>query len=159
MRIGIGYDSHRFEAGKKLVIGGTEIPFAYGLKAHSDGDVLCHAIIDAILGALGEGDIGQHFPDTDARWKHAVSTDLLEKVIELSTQKGFQVVWIDSVLITEQPKIAPHIDSMKEALSKTGIPKAFISIKAKTNENMGFIGRGEGIVAQAVCLMSEKRPS
>lgn len=157
MRIGIGYDSHRFQEGKKLVLGGITIPHDQGLLAHSDGDVLCHAIIDAILGALGEGDIGKHFPDTDAQWKNAVSTDLLRAVVQLAGQKGFSVSWIDSNIITEQPKLAPHIDAMKEALSLTGISKECISIKAKTNEKMGFVGRGEGMVAQAICLLTLRR--
>lgn len=156
MRIGIGYDSHRFQEGKKLVLGGIAVPHDRGLLAHSDGDVLCHAIIDAILGALGEGDIGKHFPDTDSQWENAVSTDLLRTVVQLAGQKGFSVSWLDSIIITEQPKLAPHIDAMKEALSKTGVLKECISIKAKTNEQMGFVGRGEGIIAQAICLLTHR---
>lgn len=155
MRIGIGYDSHRFSAGGQLVLGGVAIPHACGLKAHSDGDVLCHAIIDAILGALGAGDIGRHFPDTDPRWRDAVSTELLRHVISLAQTAGYVISWIDSIVITEQPKLAPHIEAMKSSLTAAGIPPGCINIKAKTNEKMGFIGRGEGIAAQAVCLLTQ----
>lgn len=153
MRIGIGYDSHRLVEGRKLIIGGVEIPFDKGLYGHSDGDVLCHAIIDAIIGAIGLGDIGRHFPDSDERYKDASSIMLLKNIIELADSKGFEIVWIDSVVITESPKLSPYIDSMKHAISKAGIPLSKISIKAKTNEGMGFIGKGEGIAAQAVCLL------
>lgn len=154
MRIGIGYDSHRFENHKKLILGGIEIPYECGLLAHSDGDVLCHAIIDALLGALGEGDIGKHFPDTDSQWKNAVSTDMLHSIIMLAEKKGFAVSWIDSIVITEQPKLAPYLEQMKESLAKTGIKKECINIKAKTNEKMGFVGRQEGMVAQVVCILT-----
>ncbi len=153
MRIGIGYDSHRLVEGRRLILGGIDIPFEKGLLGHSDGDVLCHAIIDALIGAMGEGDIGKHFPDTDNRWKDASSIMLLKHVIELAKSKGFEIVWIDSVVITERPKIAPHIKSMKDAISMAGISPEILNIKAKTNEGMGFIGKGEGIAAQAVCLL------
>jgi 2-C-methyl-D-erythritol 2,4-cyclodiphosphate synthase len=153
MRIGIGYDSHRFLKGRRLIIGGVDIPYEFGLQAHSDGDVLCHAIIDAMLGGLGEGDIGKFFPDSDAKWKDAISTELLKITVDLAYKKGFFVSWIDSIIIAEQPKLSPYIDQMRYALSKTGIQKEFISIKAKTNEKMGFIGRGEGIVCQAICIL------
>lgn len=155
MRIGLGYDSHRLVDNGKLILGGVEIPFNKGLLGHSDADVLCHAIMDAILGALGEGDIGHHFPDTDETWKNASSIDLLSQIVKLMNQKGFSVTWIDSTIITENPKIAPYIDAMKESISKSGIPADIINIKAKTNEKMGFIGRGEGIAAQAVCLLDK----
>lgn len=153
MRIGIGYDSHRLVEGRRLILGGIDIPFEKGLLGHSDGDVLCHAIIDALIGAMGEGDIGKHFPDTDNRWKDASSIMLLKHVIELAKSKDFEIVWIDSVVITERPKIAPHIKSMKDAISMAGISPEILNIKAKTNEGMGFIGRAEGIAAQAVCLL------
>lgn len=156
MRIGIGYDSHRFQEGKKLVLGGVLIPHERGLLAHSDGDVLCHSIIDAILGALGEGDIGKFFPDTDPQWKNAVSTDLLRTIVTLAGNRGFTIAWIDSIIITEQPKLAPYIEQMKDSLSNTGLNRGIVSIKAKTNEKMGFIGRGEGIASQAVCLLIAK---
>jgi len=153
MRIGLGYDSHRLTEGRKLVIGGVEIPFEKGLTGHSDADVLCHAIIDAIIGALGLGDIGKHFPDTDAKWKDASSIELLSKTVELIRKNNFEILWIDSTVIAEKPKLEPFINKMKENLSKTGIPLNLINIKAKTNEKMGFIGNGEGMAAQAVCLL------
>lgn len=153
MRIGIGYDSHRLVEGRRLIIGGVHIPFEKGLLGHSDGDVLCHAIIDAIVGAMGLGDIGKHFPDTDEKYKDASSILLLKHIVDLANSKGFEILWIDSLLIAERPKFSPYIDSMKECISKTGIPVTAINIKAKTNEGMGFVGRGEGIVAQAICLL------
>lgn len=153
MRIGIGYDSHRLSEGRKLIIGGVRIPFQKGLLGHSDGDVLCHAIIDSIIGALGLGDIGKHFPDTDQRWKDASSIELLKYIVELTRVNGYEVSWIDSVIIIEKPKLSKYIEHMKEAISKSGIPHASINIKAKTNEGMGFTGRGEGIAAYAVCLL------
>ncbi len=153
MRIGIGYDSHRLVEGRKLIIGGVTIPFGKGLKGHSDADVLCHAIIDSIIGALGLGDIGQHFPDTDPRWKDASSIDLLRHIIELVRVNGYEVAWIDSSIIAEKPKLSPYIEAMQNRISESGIQSGLINIKAKTNEGMGFIGRGEGIAAQAVCLL------
>lgn len=153
MRIGTGYDSHRLVEGRKLIIGGVDIPFEKGLIGHSDADVLCHAIIDAILGALGTGDIGTHFPDTDSKWKDASSIALLSRTVELVKQQGFEISWIDSTIIAERPKLQPHIEIMKKNISAAGIPSGAVNIKAKTNEGMGFIGRGEGIAAQAVCLM------
>lgn len=153
MRIGIGYDSHRLSEGRKLVIGGVDIPFEKGLQGHSDADVLCHAIIDAILGALGEGDIGRHFPDTDKKWKDASSIDLLSDITAFMKQKGFEILWIDSTVITERPKLSPYLEKMKENISKAGVPPDAVNIKAKTNEGMGFIGKGEGIAAQAACLL------
>jgi 2-C-methyl-D-erythritol 2,4-cyclodiphosphate synthase len=155
MRIGCGYDSHRLVAGRKLIIGGVEIPFEKGLAGHSDADVLCHAIIDAIIGALGLGDIGKYFPDRDPRWKDSVSTELLKYILGLVTMNGFSVAWVDTTIIAEQPRIAPFIDDMKDTLAKTGVPPGNINIKAKTNEGMGFIGRGEGIAAYAVCLLEK----
>lgn len=153
MRIGIGYDSHRLTEDRKLILGGVEIPFKKGLIGHSDADVLCHAIIDSIIGALGLGDIGKHFPDTDNRWKDASSIELLSKTVELTKKNGFEISWIDTIVIIEKPKLALFIDRMKNSISKTGIPLNSINIKAKTNEGMGFIGKGEGIAAQAVCLL------
>ena len=153
MRIGIGYDSHRLVEGRKLILGGVDIPFDRGLIGHSDADVLCHAIIDALLGAQGLGDIGNHFPDSDPRWKDASSIDLLSKIVAGIQQNGFAISWVDSVLILEKPKIAPYVRSMKENISNAGIPVEIINIKAKTNEGMGCIGRGEGIAAYAVCTL------
>jgi len=153
MRIGIGYDSHKLVQGRKLILGGVNVPFEKGLLGHSDADVLSHAIIDAILGALGAGDIGSHFPDSDDTWKDASSLDMLSQTTQLMQQHGFEAAWIDSVIIAERPKLFPFIDEIKEALSTTGIPLAIINIKAKTNEGMGPVGREEGIIAQAVCLL------
>lgn len=153
MRIGIGYDSHRLVVGRRLVLGGVEMPFEKGLLGHSDGDALCHAVIDSILGALGLGDIGRHFPDSDPQWKDANSITLLKYVVELVYSKGYVFEWIDSTILTEKPRLADYIEPIKKALSASGIPDGIINIKAKTNEGMGFIGRGEGIAAQAVCLL------
>jgi 2-C-methyl-D-erythritol 2,4-cyclodiphosphate synthase len=155
MRIGFGYDSHRLVEGRKLIIGGVEVPFEKGLIGYSDADVLCHAITDAIIGALGLGDIGKHFPDSDPKWKNAVSIELLKYIVELAVMNGYALSWVDTTIIIEQPKISPFIDAMKDSLSKTGIPPGKINIKAKTNEGMGFIGRGEGIAAYAVCLLEK----
>jgi 2-C-methyl-D-erythritol 2,4-cyclodiphosphate synthase len=155
MRTGFGYDSHRLIEGRKLVLGGVEIPFGKGLAGHSDADVLCHAIIDAIIGGLGLGDIGRHFPDTDPKWKDAVSTDLLKHILGLAAEKGYSVSWVDTTIITEQPKIAPHVDAIKDSLAKAGIPREILNIKAKTNEGMGFTGRGEGIAVFAVCTIEK----
>jgi 2-C-methyl-D-erythritol 2,4-cyclodiphosphate synthase len=155
MRIGFGYDSHRLVEGRRLVIGGVEIPFEKGLIGHSDADVLCHAVTDAIIGALGLGDIGRHFPDSDPKWKDAVSIELLKCMVELAAMNGYAVRWVDTTIITEHPRISPFIDAMKESLSMTGIPPGKMNIKAKTNEGMGFIGRGEGIAAYAVCLLEK----
>ena len=156
MRIGLGYDSHRFADGRKLIIGGVEIPYKEGLLGHSDADVLCHAIADAIIGALGKGDIGTYFPDTDPKWEDAVSIELLKSIVELAKMNGYAVSWIDSTIIAERPKLFPYIEKMKAALSRTGISSGHINIKAKTNEGMGFVGRGEGIAAQAVCLLEKE---
>lgn len=155
MRIGIGYDSHRLVKNRKLILGGVEIPFEKGLAGHSDADVLCHAVIDSIIGALGLGDIGKHFPDTEPEFKNASSIKLLRYIIELSRANGFKVLWIDSTVIAESPRLSPYIELMKEAISQSGIPSGLINIKAKTNEGMGFIGNGEGIAAYAVCLLDK----
>jgi 2-C-methyl-D-erythritol 2,4-cyclodiphosphate synthase len=156
MRIGAGYDSHRLVDGRRLIIGGVDVPFEKGLLGHSDGDVLCHAVIDALIGALGAGDIGKHFPDTDEQWKDASSIGLLRHILELVHSHGYEVAWIDAIVLAEKPKLAPFIDSMKAVFDGIGIHSPTINIKAKTNEGMGFIGRGEGIAAQAVCLLKEK---
>ena len=153
MRIGIGYDSHKLVEGRKLVLGGVDIPFEKGLLGHSDADVLCHAIIDAILGALGAGDIGKHFPDTDSTWKDVSSLNLLSHTTGLMKQEGFEIAWIDSVVIAERPKLLPFIEKMKENIAASDIPLPLVNIKAKTNEGMGPVGREEGIMAQAVCLL------
>ena len=153
MRIGSGYDSHKLVEGRKLIIGGVDIPFEKGLHGHSDADVLCHAIIDSIIGALGLGDLGRHFPNSANKWKDASSIDLLSIILKMIKEKGFEVSWIDSTVIAERPKLLPFIEEMKGNISKAGIPADIINIKATTNEGMGFTGRGEGIAAQAICLL------
>jgi 2-C-methyl-D-erythritol 2,4-cyclodiphosphate synthase len=156
MRIGVGYDSHRLVTGRRLILGGVDIPFSRGLLGHSDGDVLCHAIMDAIIGALGTGDIGRHFPDSDPVWKDASSVEMLKYIVELARAEGYEVAWIDSIVIAEKPKLAPYIEPMKEAMSGACIPTGIISIKAKTDEGMGFVGREEGMAAHAVCLLRKR---
>lgn len=156
MRIGIGYDVHRLVEGRKLIIGGVEIPHEKGLLGHSDADVLVHAIMDSILGALALGDIGKHFPDTDDSYKDINSMDLLTKTYELMTKSGYEIGNIDCVVAAQRPKLASYIDTMRERIAgvlNTSI--ANISIKATTTEKLGFEGREEGISAQVVCLLVE----
>lgn len=148
---GLGYDVHRFAEGRKLVLGGVEIPSRLGLDGHSDADVLCHAIADALLGAVGEKDIGFHFPNTDPSLLGISSLELLRRVIEILKKHQARVVNIDSTLVAEAPKINPHVEAMRSKLSEVlGIPASRIGIKATTNERMGFVGREEGIAALAV---------
>ena len=153
MRTGIGYDSHRFQRGRRLVLGGVEIPHEAGLAGHSDADVLVHAMIDAILGAVGLGDIGTHFPDSDNQYKGASSIDLLKQVLHLVQGDGYEVTWVDATVICEAPRIGPHIEAMKEALASTGLKH--LNIKGKSNEGMGFTGRGEGIASIAVATVAK----
>ncbi|MCG6551945.1 MAG: 2-C-methyl-D-erythritol 2,4-cyclodiphosphate synthase [Candidatus Magnetominusculus sp. LBB02] len=154
MRTGIGYDSHRLADGRRLIIGGVEIPFdGKGLTGHSDADVLVHSIIDAMLGAAGLGDIGMMFPDTEAKWKDADSIVLLRIVVNRIREGGLEVAWLDCVVIAERPRLRPYVESMKEAIARAGIKVDRINIKAKTNELMGFIGRGEGIAALTACTL------
>ena len=154
IKIGYGFDAHRFSEDSKLVLGGVEIDFEHGLKGHSDADVLSHAICDALLGALGEGDIGTYFPDSDASYKGMSSLVFLEETVKLLTQKGFVIENVDSVIVCEKPKISPHIIQIKEKLSSSlGILPEAIGVKATTTDQMGFTGRGEGIAAHAVALI------
>jgi 2-C-methyl-D-erythritol 2,4-cyclodiphosphate synthase len=156
-KIGFGFDAHRFSKDTKLIIGGVEIPFEYGLKGHSDADVLSHAICDALLGALGEGDIGSHFPDSDPKYKSISSLVFLEETMTLLSERGFEIENLDSVIVCEKPKIAPHIKQIKETLSQVlGISVKSLGIKATTTDQMGFTGRGEGIAAHAVALITSK---
>jgi len=149
-RVGFGYDSHRFAPERPLVIGGIVIPYHLGLAAHSDGDVLIHAVCDAILGAAGLRDIGTWFPDTDATWKNADSTMLLGKVVEVVTSKGWKINNLDCTLILEAPKMKPHIEAIIERLSQIlQCEPDRVAVKAKTNEKMGFTGAGDGIAATA----------
>ena len=153
-RIGIGYDVHPLVAGYPCVLGGVEIPYEKGLKGHSDADVLLHAICDALLGAAGEGDIGFHFPDSDPRWKGVSSLKFLKEVARLLSEQGRSVVNVDAIIIAEEPKIFPYIKEMKANISRCLlIGEDQVNIKATTNERIGFIGRGEGIAAQAVALI------
>jgi 2-C-methyl-D-erythritol 2,4-cyclodiphosphate synthase len=153
-RIGLGYDLHRLAAGRRLVIGGVEIPFAKGLVGHSDADVLVHALIDALLGAAGEGDIGGLFPDDDPRFKDADSTALLKAVMERLRAKRLAVRHADCVVVAEAPKIGPHVAAMKKTLAPLlGIAPDRLGIKAKTNEGLGLIGEGAGVACWAVVLL------
>lgn len=154
IRIGYGYDVHQLTSGRKLILGGVEIPHDTGLLGHSDADVLLHAITDAILGALALGDIGTHFPDTSDEFKNIDSRILLRKSVELITARGFQIRNIDATLLAEKPKIAPHVDRMRQNLAEDiGMSQDRISIKATTNEAMGFVGRKEGMAAMATALL------
>jgi 2-C-methyl-D-erythritol 4-phosphate cytidylyltransferase/2-C-methyl-D-erythritol 2,4-cyclodiphosphate synthase len=154
-RIGTGYDLHRLVEGRRLVLGGIEVPFERGALGHSDADVICHASTDAVLGAACLGDIGRHFPDTDPRWKDASSLDLLRAAMDLVRQRGFRVVNVDVVVILERPKIAPFIERVRASLAGVlGIPVEQVSVKGKTNEGVDAIGRGEAIAAHAVCLLT-----
>lgn len=153
-RVGIGYDSHRFAAGRPLRIAGVTVPHTHGLVGHSDGDVALHALVDALLGATAMGDIGQHFPDDDPQWKGSDSTRFVKKSVEMLQQAGFAVGQVDVTIIAERPKIAPLIAQMRAATAKAlGVDPGAVSIKAKTNEGMGWLGRGEGIAALAVATV------
>ena len=151
-RTGIGFDSHRLEAGRRLVLGGVEIEESEaGLAGHSDADVLTHAIIDALLGAAGLGDIGQHFPDTDERWKDASSLELLGSVCDMLRGEGYEVTNLDATVACESPKLAPFRDTMRARLAEAaGVEAGAVSVKFTTGERMGFVGRGEGMAALAV---------
>ena len=151
---GIGYDLHRLAVGRKLVLGGIEVPFEKGSVGHSDGDALAHAICDALLGAAGLGDIGTHVPDTDPRWKNAHSLRFLEHVRGLLAERHLRIMHLDAIVITERPKLGPHFSAMREALARAlGIEASRINLKAKTNEGVGAVGRGEAIAAQAIATV------
>nr|WP_300833672.1 2-C-methyl-D-erythritol 2,4-cyclodiphosphate synthase [uncultured Acetatifactor sp.] len=155
MRIGTGYDVHRLVPDRDLIIGGVRIPYEKGLLGHSDADVLLHAVMDAMLGAAALGDIGKHFPDSDPAYKGISSLTLLEKVGDFLAEKGFVVENIDSTIIAQAPKMRPYIDAMRENIAGAlGLEIDFVSVKATTEEGMGFTGAGEGISAQAVCLLT-----
>lgn len=157
-KIGFGYDIHRLEAGRRLVLGGVDIPYAAGLLGHSDGDALVHAVIDALLGAIGEGDIGTHFPDTDPRTEGARSTGLLEKVMGLVRSRRAEIVNVDAVIVAEEPKMGPHIPAMKAALAPIlGLPVTSLGLKAKTNEGLGPVGEKRAIACYAIALIKLPR--
>lgn len=156
MRIGQGFDAHALVAGRKLVIGGVAIPHEKGLAGHSDADVLIHAVCDALLGAAGLGDIGSHFPDSDARYKDVDSRRLLREVARLLKERGLKAANVDATVIAQAPKMAPHIPAMRANLAADlGVAMDAVNVKAKTTEKLGFVGRGEGIAAEAVALLSD----
>jgi len=156
-KIGVGYDIHRLRKGRKFYLGGVEIPHPAGLMGHSDGDCLIHAVVDALLGAMGEPDIGRLFPDTDPAWRDIRSTELLAQVMERLRRKKIEILNIDAVVIAQKPKLAPYVDRMKEVLSPIlGVPQGCIGIKAKTNEGMGLIGRNQAVACWAVALIQKK---
>ena len=154
MRVGLGYDVHRLEEGRACIIGGVNIPYELGLFGHSDADVLTHAIMDAILGALALGDIGKHFPDTDPAYKGADSVELLKHCVQLIHSHGYRVGNVDAIIIAQKPKMAPHIETMRAILAAAmQVDVSRVSVKATTTEHLGFTGRGEGIASQAAVLL------
>ena len=157
MRIGHGYDVHRLVEGRELILGGVEIPWEKGLLGHSDADVLVHAVMDALLGAAGLGDIGGHFPDSDPAYAGADSMRLLERVVELLEERGFSVGNVDATVLAQRPKLAPYIPRMREGLARAmGIDPSQVNVKATTEEGLGFTGSGEGMAAHAVCLIGRE---
>lgn len=158
MRVGTGFDAHRFAGNRKLFLGCVEIPFEKGLDGHSDADVLAHAVCDCLLGAAGMGDIGSHFPDSDPAYKNISGTRLLERTREKLSRAGFEIVNVDCVVICEKPPVSPYAKEMEERISGSlGIGEKAVNVKATTTEKMGFTGRSEGIAAKAVCLIDEKK--
>jgi 2-C-methyl-D-erythritol 2,4-cyclodiphosphate synthase len=156
-RIGIGFDTHRLVESRPLILGGVTIPFDRGSDGHSDGDALTHAITDAILGALCEGDLGVHFPDTDAQWKDSNSMQLLERVVWLAHGRGFEIGNVDTNIMLERPKLREHIDAMRENLARAlNVDAACVSVKAKTGEGLDAVGRGEAVSAQAIVLLQPR---
>jgi 2-C-methyl-D-erythritol 2,4-cyclodiphosphate synthase len=152
--VGIGYDSHRLAEGRRLVIGGVEIPHERGLEGHSDSDVLTHAVIDALLGASGLGDIGEHFPDTEERWRDADSIALLEAVVGMVSERGLELEHVDCTVLMEAPKLAPHKPAIRARLADAlGVAAERVNVKATTGERIGFVGRGEGVAALAVATL------
>ncbi len=156
MRAGIGYDVHRLVEGRRLILGGVEIPYSKGLDAHSDGDVIAHAIGDAILGASGLGDLGVYFPPNDPRYEGISSMVILKEIKEMVERRKFKIDYIDVMLVLEEPKVSAYISKMKEEISRAlSLDSSRVSVKATTNEGMGFVGRKEGVGAMAVCLLKE----
>ncbi len=154
MRIGHGYDVHRLVVGRPCILGGVDIPFEKGLLGHSDADVLLHAIMDAVLGAMATGDIGKLFPDSDPAYKGADSLMLTRRVAEVMAQRGYRLVNVDATVIAQAPKLSPHIPAMRAHIAEAfGVPVESVSVKATTEEHLGFTGSGEGIAAHAVCLI------
>ena len=156
-RIGNGYDVHRLIEGRKLILGGVDIPHGLGLDGHSDADVLCHALCDSLLGASGAGDLGKYFPDTDDKWKGVSSLVLLEKTGEIVTKRGYRIANIDTTIVAQQPKLAPYIEAMTRNIAKTlKIDRDQVNVKASTTERLGFVGREEGVATYAVVLLQAK---
>ena len=156
-RVGNGYDVHRLIEGRKLILGGVDIPHGLGLDGHSDADVLCHALCDSLLGASGAGDLGKYFPDTDDKWKGVSSLVLLEKTGEIITKRGYKIANIDTTIVAQQPKLAPHIEAMIIGTARTlKIDPDQVSVKATTTERLGFAGREEGIAAYSIALLQTK---
>jgi 2-C-methyl-D-erythritol 2,4-cyclodiphosphate synthase len=156
MRVGLGYDAHRLVPGRPLILGGVEIPHAQGLLGHSDADVLSHAIGDALLGAVGAGDLGTHFPDRDPAYKDISSLILLERIMAVVRDRGFAPVNVDATIVAQEPRLAPHIPAMQAKLAPIlGLTPAEVNVKATTTEHMGFTGRGEGMAAYAVVLVTK----
>ena len=156
-RVGVGYDVHRLVEGRRLVLGGVEIPYHRGLLGHSDADVLCHAIGDALLGAAALGDLGDHFPDDDPAYAGASSLELLRSIAEKLREAGYQVVNIDATIVAQAPKLAPHIPEMRENIAAAvGVETDVVSVKATTTEGLGFAGRGDGMAAHASVLLEKK---
>jgi 2-C-methyl-D-erythritol 2,4-cyclodiphosphate synthase len=154
---GIGYDSHRLASGRRLILGGVEIPHELGLDGHSDADVLTHAVIDALLGAAGLGDIGEHFPDTDERYRDASSVELLRTVATSVTDAGLVVVNVDCTVVMEAPKLSPHKQAIRTRLAEAlGLPRERVNVKASTGEGIGFVGRGEGVAALAIASLHSR---
>ncbi|PYI49181.1 MAG: 2-C-methyl-D-erythritol 2,4-cyclodiphosphate synthase [Verrucomicrobia bacterium] len=154
MRTGIGYDIHRFAKERKLILGGVEIPHSHGLEGHSDADVLSHAIADALLGATGAGDIGQHFPNTDESLRGISSLEILKRVTKMLAERRTRIANIDATIIAEAPKIAPHVSAMRQKIADaTGLSESNVNVKATTNESLGAIGRGEGMAAIAIATV------
>jgi 2-C-methyl-D-erythritol 2,4-cyclodiphosphate synthase len=156
IRTGIGIDTHRFESGRRLILGGVEIPHEQGLAGHSDADVLTHAVIDALLGAAGTGDIGEHFPDTDPRYAGADSLELLRTVVARLAERGVAIRHVDTTVVMEHPRLRPHKAAIRAALAAAlGVAEAAVNVKATTGEGMGFVGRGEGVAALAVATVED----
>lgn len=157
MRVGLGYDVHKFKAGRQLILGGVVVEHEVGLDGHSDADVLTHAIIDALLGATALGDIGTHFPDTEEEWRGADSIELLKATCKLVEEAGYAVVNVDSTVSAQAPKLAPYIGAMRSRLAESmGIDVGQVAVKATTTEKLGFVGRQEGMEARAICLVEQR---
>lgn len=157
MRVGVGYDAHPLVEGRRLVLGGVEVPFSQGLSGHSDADVVVHAIIDALLGATALGDIGTYFPQDDPQYENASSIDMLRKIGELVREKGWYIINLDATIVAEKPRLTPFIDKMREYIGKAlAMDISRVGLKATTTDHLGFVGRGEGMAAYAVALVGEK---